>query len=65
VRVPEPYRALARKARRKGWTITTTGGGHLAWTSPSGAVIYTPSSPSESRGYLNTRAQFRRAGLAA
>ena len=65
MRIPEPYRTLARKARKQGWTITMTRGTHLAWTSPSGAVIYTPSSPSESRGYRNTRAEFRRAGLAA
>jgi hypothetical protein len=65
VKIPEPYRALARKARGEGWAITRTGGGHLAWRSPSGAVVYTPGTPSESRGYLNTRAEFRRAGLAA
>jgi len=65
VKIPESYRSVARKAKRQGWTITGTRGRHLAWTSPAGAVVYTPSSPSDSRGYRNTVALLRRAGLRA
>jgi hypothetical protein len=65
VKIPEPYRSLARKARDEGWTIAATRRGHLAWRSPSGALIVTPGTPSESRGYRNTVAAFKRAGLAA
>ena len=64
LRVPESYRKLARAARRAGWTITPTGGGHLAWKPPSGRVIYTPSTPSDRHGTRNTAALLRRAGLA-
>ena len=64
LRVPESYRKLARAARRAGWTITVTRGGHLAWKPPSGRVIYTPSTPSDRRGARNNMAELRRAGLA-
>ena len=64
LRIPESYRKLARAARRAGWTITPTRGGHLAWRPPSGRVIYTPSTPSDRYGARNHTAELRRAGLA-
>lgn len=64
LKLPESYRKLARAARRSGWQITRTGGGHLAWKPPSGRVIYTPATPSCSRSVRNNRAELRRAGLA-
>jgi hypothetical protein len=65
VKIPEPYRSLARKARDEGWTIAATRRGHLAWRSPSGALIITASTPSDGRAYRNTCADLKRAGLAA
>lgn len=64
LKLPEPYRKLARAARSAGWSISYTDGGHLAWKPPSGRVIYTPSSPSGSRGIRDDIARLRRAGLA-
>lgn len=65
VKVPEAYRGLARKARKAGWVITWSQNHHLRWQAPDGTVIYTAGTPSRSSGYLNKRAEFRRAGLAA
>lgn len=64
LKLPESYRKLARAARRSGWQITRTGGGHLAWRAPSGTTIYTPATPSGPRSVRNNRAELRRAGLA-
>jgi len=63
-KLPECYRELARAARAAGWTITRRRGGHLAWRSPSGAVVFTPASPSDRRSVRNNAAELRRAGLA-
>ena len=64
LRIHESYRKLARAARRAGWTVTRTPGGHLAWKPPSGRVIYSPATPSDRYGIRNHVAQLRRAGLA-
>ena len=64
LKLPECYRQLARTARAAGWEITRRRGGHLAWRSPSGAVVFTPGSPSDWRGIRNDIAELRRAGLA-
>jgi hypothetical protein len=39
---------LRREAERQGWTVTTRGrtNGHLVWIAPSGAKVYSSSSPS-------------------
>lgn len=63
MRLPEAYRKLGKAAIAAGWKITVTGGGHLAWRSPSGTVIHTPKSPSDYRSVRNNLALFRRAGL--
>lgn len=63
-KLPEPYRKLARAARKAGWQITRRPGGPLAWTSPSGKVVFTPGSPSDRRGIRHDTARLRRAGLA-
>ena len=63
LRLPEAYRKLGKAAIMAGWKITVTGGGHLAWRSPSGAVIHTSASPSDHRAVRNNLALFRRAGL--
>jgi hypothetical protein len=63
-KMPEAYRRLARAAVRAGWRIERTTR-HLAWTSPAGARVITPSTPGDSRGYRKDAARLRRAGLAA
>jgi hypothetical protein len=57
-------RRLAAEAQRQGWSVEKTGGGHLKWVAPSGARVYTASTPSDPRAFANVRAMLRRAGLA-
>ena len=63
VNIPDALRSLARTARASGWLITRRKSGHLAWRSPDGEVIITPSTPSDHRSSKNARARLRRAGL--
>lgn len=55
-------RPLARAALEQGWQIERRGK-HAALTSPSGAVVVLPVTPSDRRGWLNTRARLRREGV--
>lgn len=65
MKIPKDLRPLAKAARAQGWVIEHTRNGHLAWRSPAGVTVYTPSTPSDHRGVLNTRRDLRRHGLAA
>ena len=65
MKLPEPYRKLARAAREAGWTVTLTPGGHLSWQPPEGPAVITASTPSDWRGVRNGKARLRAAGLAA
>ena len=63
-KIPEAYRQAARAAVRAGWRIERTTR-HLAWTTPAGVRIITPSTPGDRRGYRHDLARLRRAGLPA
>jgi hypothetical protein len=54
-------RALIEFALGEGWCVVRTHGGHLRFTKPGCAVIYTSSTASDHRAGLNARAQLRRA----
>ena len=55
---------LRKAAKAQGWEVTTTGSGHVLFTSPSGERVILGSTPSDShRGWLNDRALLRRAGF--
>lgn len=54
---------LRRAAKEQGWEVKTTGGGHIKFLPPKGEMVIAPSTPSDRRGWLNTRAQLRKAGL--
>lgn len=56
-------RKLVKAARRQGWTVERTSGGHLRFAPPRGAYIVVSFSPSDHRSWLNARARLRRAGL--
>jgi hypothetical protein len=62
-RVPEPYRALAKLARKHSWVISPTRNGHLRWRRPDGHAVITAGSPSDHRGIRNDKARLRKAGL--
>lgn len=61
--IPEPLRNLARLAKKQDWTIERTKGHHIRWTSPTGAVVLSGSTPGDWRNMKNVRAQLRNAGL--
>lgn len=44
-----------------GWSVTRTRGGHLRFAKPGRAAIFTSSTPSDRRAYLNAMAMLRRA----
>jgi hypothetical protein len=58
---------LIRIAIQHGWLVEYTGGGHYKWTPPdkSAPVLYSASTPSDSRALDNHRCRLRRAGLKA
>lgn len=66
------YKALVKSAEAAGWTISVTGKSHPRLNPPKGAKrrdgtpanpVTIPSTPSDHRGLLNTRADLRRQGL--
>jgi hypothetical protein len=62
--IPEALRDAAKQAKRDNWEITRTGGHHLRWKSPSGAVVFLSATPRGGRHSIeNSRALLRRAGL--
>lgn len=63
IRVVKELRPLVRAAIAAGWTVTKTGGGHLRFRSPTGALVFAPSTPSDHRSVKNTAAELRRHGL--
>lgn len=48
-----------------GWQISLTHGGHLRFTKPGRGPVFTSSTPSDRRAYLNALAMLRRADRAA
>ena len=54
-------RALIEFALSEGWKVVRTRSGHLLFTKPGCAPIYTSSTASDHRAALNARAQIRRA----
>ncbi|MDI3490210.1 hypothetical protein GO613_20655 [Azoarcus communis] len=53
-------RALIDFALGEGWHVVRTPGGHLKFTKPGCASVYTSSTASDHRAGLNARAQLRR-----
>lgn len=56
-------KALVKAAKAQGWTVSYTGGGHYKFQSPTGAVVFTASTPGRSRALANTKALLKRNGL--
>lgn len=64
IAVHRELRPFVKAAIDQGWSVEKTGGGHLRFKSPTGAVVFTPSTPGGgNRAIENTRAALRRAGL--
>lgn len=56
-------RQLIRAAEAQGWAVSRTRGGHLRWRAPSGALVFTASTPSDWRALANILSYLRRNGL--
>lgn len=66
VKIPAHLRALARRARAEGWTVTRTGSGHVRWSPPRGRPVITGSTPeSYGHGPRNALKELAKAGLGA
>src|SRR3546814_1787229 len=61
----ERLRALIEFALGEGWRVVRTSGGHLKFTKPGCASIYTSSTASDHRADRTHRAQLRRAARQA
>jgi hypothetical protein len=57
--------ALADEARREGWTVGTSGGGHIVFQSPTGEKVWASSTPSDRRAIQKTRSLLRQRGFQA
>jgi hypothetical protein len=60
VRLCGDYRQVILNAKRRGWVVTPTRGGHVKLTYPSGAIMFTCSTPSDWRAGRNLDRQLRR-----
>ncbi len=47
---------------RSGWTARKTGAGHWRFQAPSGALVFTGSTPGDVRALANLKARLRREG---
>lgn len=54
---------IVKHAERAGWTVEITGGGHLRWRSPTGALVFSSSTPNCPFASKKIRACLRRHGL--
>ena len=47
------WKKLAKVATDAGWNVTPTRGGHIKWQAPTGAVVFSASTPSDKRAMAN------------
>ena len=53
---------MIKAARKAGWIVTLTNGGHWKWQNPNGDIFYSALTPSDRRALLNMKAYLRRMG---
>lgn len=56
------WQALVREARRKGWRVESSRGGHVVWESPDGRKVFSGLTPSDRRSLANHLRYMRKAG---
>jgi hypothetical protein len=57
------FKQVIKIAESKGWVVCLTKGGHLKWTSASGQVVFSASTPSDGRAVKNLISELRRHGI--
>lgn len=55
--------ALLKEAKRQGFEVSKSNGGHLRIKAPSGALIFDTGTKLDPRGFRNFRQRMRRAGF--
>lgn len=60
---PKFLRDIAKAAQEQGWTVAKTRNNHMKFQAPSGAIVFTSSTPSDVRAVHNLTASLRRNGL--
>lgn len=63
MKIPKELRSALKQARVQQWTVNVTKKGHLAWKSPNGGMVVSPSTPSDSRAVKNVLAMLKKNGL--
>lgn len=56
------FKELLKRLEAEGWTVELKTSGHRKLTSPTGAVVFTSSSPSDFRAIRNVERDLKRAG---
>ena len=54
---------LMRVALAQGWSVKATRGNHIRWQAPTGAIVFSASTPSDVRAYRNMASDLRKRGL--
>lgn len=61
--VPKRLQPAYRAARKQGWTVKKTNGGHIEFVTPEGGKVIVSSTPSDHRSIDNSLAELKRNGL--
>lgn len=54
---------LMAQADEQGWSVIRTGGHHIKWIAPSGAIVFSGSTNSDKRAILNIKRELRFKGF--
>jgi hypothetical protein len=57
------YAVLIKQAAKQGWSVTTTGGNHLKWVSPTGEFFFTSLTSSDKRSIQYVKRDLRLRGF--
>ena len=55
--------SLMAQAGEQGWSVIHTGGNHIKWIAPSGAIVFSGSTNSDKRAILNIQRELRFKGF--
>jgi len=57
------FARLVKIATTAGWKVDKRKAGHVCFETPDGRKVFTSSTPSDKRAFLNLRSELRRHGL--
>jgi hypothetical protein len=62
-RMSKDLKQLMKTAKKQGWEIKVTGGGHLKWISPESGFVFSALTPSDRRAIQNIVHQLKIRGF--